>query len=208
MGETKASIRSAALKRRDSLSATDREQKSRLIQRRAVEFSLYLDSPAIALYSAVGSEVATDLVRDHALGAGKELFYPTLAQDGALRWIRCRPGAGFVRGRLGILEPAATDYLPTSDVQGLVMFVPGVAFDLRGERLGRGQGWYDRAIASLGDGVRTVGLAYEIQLVECVPTEPWDRRVQYLITEGRTVDCRDWPLASGVPETLSMKRGC
>jgi len=206
MGETKASIRTAALKRRDSLSATDREQKNRLIQSHAVEFPLYIDSPAIALYSAVGSEVATDIIRDHALGAGKELFYPSLAQDGALRWIRCRPGAGFVRGRYGILEPSGTEYLATTD--GLAVFVPGVAFDLRGERLGRGQGWYDRAIASLGDNVCTIGLAYELQLVERVPTDSWDRRVQYLITEGRIVDCRDWPLASGVPETLSMKRGC
>lgn len=206
MGETKASIRTAALKQRDSLSATDREQKSRLIQSRAVEFHLYIDSPAVALYSAAGSEVATDHIRDHALGIGKELFYPSVAEDGALRWIRCRPGAGFVRGRYGILEPSGTEYLAATD--GLVVFVPGVAFNLCGERLGRGQGWYDRAIVSLGDGVHTIGLAYEVQLVEYVPTEPWDRRVQYLITEGRIVDCRDWPLASGVPETLSMKRGC
>lgn len=206
MGETKASIRTAAQKRRDSLSATDREEKSRLIQSRAVEFSLYLDSPAVALYSSAGSEVATDHIRDHALAIGKELFYPKIAQDGALRWIRCRPGASFVPGRYGITEPSGTEYLATTN--GLVVFVPGVAFSLRGERLGRGQGWYDRAIASLGEGVCTIGLAYELQLVERVPTDSWDRRVQYLITEGRIVDCRDWPPASGVPETLSMKRGC
>jgi 5-formyltetrahydrofolate cyclo-ligase len=208
MGETKASIRTAALKRRDSLPATDREQKSRLIQSRAVEFPLYIDSPAVALYSATGSEVATDLIRDHALGVGKKLFYPSLTPQGDLRWIRCHPESGFVRGRYGILEPAGTEYLKTPEADGLIVFVPGVAFSPHGERLGRGQGWYDRAIASFADVVRTIGLAYEVQLVERVPADSWDRRVQYLITEGRIVDCRDWPRASGVPETLSMKRGC
>src|SRR5262249_22707364 len=206
MGETKASIRTAALKRRDSLSATDREQKSRLIQSRAVALPFYIDSPAVALYSATGGEVATDQIRDYALGIGKQLFYPSVARDGALRWVRCRPGADFVRGRYGIREPSGAEYLATTD--GLVVFVPGVAFSLHGQRLGRGQGWYDRAIASLGEGICTIGLAFELQLVERVPTDSWDRCVQYLITEGRIVDCRDWPLASGVPETLSMKRGC
>jgi 5-formyltetrahydrofolate cyclo-ligase len=208
MGETKASIRTAALKRRDSLSATAREQKSRLIQSRAVEFPLYVDSPAVALYSATGSEVATDLIRDHALRAGKELFYPSLAPEGSLRWVRCRPGSDFVRGRYGILEPAGPDYRTSVDADGLVVFVPGVAFDVFGDRLGRGQGWYDRALASLVGANHTIGLAYETQLEEeRIPTDLWDRRVEYLITEGRIVDCRDRPLTSGVPETLSVKRG-
>jgi 5-formyltetrahydrofolate cyclo-ligase len=209
MGETKASIRNAASKRRDALSATAREQKSCLIQGRAVEFRLYADSPAVALYRATGSEVATDLIRDHALNAGKELFYPSLTPEGLLRWVRCLPGRDFVCGRYGILEPAGADYRVSVDADGLVVFVPGVAFDLFGNRVGRGQGWYDRALASFGATVHTIGLAYETQLEEeRIPTDLWDRRVQYLITEGRIVDCRDRPLASGVPETLSMKRGC
>ncbi len=209
MGETKASIRAAALRRRDSLSATAREQKSRLIQSRAVEFRVYGDSAAVALYSATGSEVATELIRDHALRAGKELFYPSVAPEGSLRWNRCRLATDFVRGRYGILEPAGSDYRTSLEAAGLVVFVPGVAFDLLGGRLGRGQGWYDRALASFGGAVHTIGLAYETQLEEGpIPTDTWDQRVEYLITEGRIVDCRDRPLTSAVPETLSMKRGC
>ncbi len=208
MGETKSSIRTAVLKRRDSLSAEERECKSRLIQARAVEFSLYVESPAIALYSATGSEVATDRIRDDALAAGKAIFYPSLAPEG-LRWIRCRSESEFVPGRYGILEPAGKDYRAASDTDDILVFVPGVAFDLHGGRLGRGQGWYDRAMAALGSGARTVGLAFETQLVERIPCDSWDRRVEYLMTEGRIVDCREWPLASaGVPETLGTKRGC
>jgi 5-formyltetrahydrofolate cyclo-ligase len=64
--------------------------------------------------------------------------------------------------------------------------VPGVAFDLRGARLGRGRGWYDRALARYPAGTR-LGLAYEFQVVPALPEAPWDVRMHALVTEARLI---------------------
>jgi 5-formyltetrahydrofolate cyclo-ligase len=53
--------------------------------------------------------------------------------------------------------------------------------------LGRGGGWYDRLLARLS-GI-FIGLAYEFQLVKKLPAEKWDRKVHYIITENRVIDC-------------------
>jgi 5-formyltetrahydrofolate cyclo-ligase len=87
--------------------------------------------------------------------------------------------------------------LAKNDEEGLIVFVPGLAFDLHGNRLGRGKGWYDRALASLGGQARFIALAFEFQIVDEVPTDSWDRKVHHIITERRIIDCGDLPSDSG-----------
>jgi 5-formyltetrahydrofolate cyclo-ligase len=208
MGETKASIRALVANRREALPAFERTEKSRLIQTRILEFPPYLDAPSIALYSATGNEVATDRIQDHALGRGKKIFYPRLEAE-TIRWVRLHDRNDFVAGRYGILEPTGKEWLAADDIEGLVVFVPGVAFDPRGNRLGRGQGWYDRALAGLGGRATIIALAYDFQIRDRIPTDPWDRAVEYVVTEGRIIDCRNaLEVSQGIPESLSMKRGC
>jgi 5-formyltetrahydrofolate cyclo-ligase len=71
----------------------------------------------------------------------------------------------------------------------LTIFVPGVAFDMQGNRLGRGRGWYDRLLQQAGERAAIVALAYEFQIVDAVPAGPGDQKVNYVITEKRVVDC-------------------
>ena len=100
-------------------------------------------------------------------------------------------------GRYGILEPAGTESMTREDQERLVIFIPGVAFDLRGNRLGRGKGWYDRALALLGEGPTFVALAFEFQLMERLPADRWDRKMHHIITERRIIACGDAPSPSG-----------
>ena len=92
-------------------------------------------------------------------------------------------------GRFGILEPTGKTPLTLRDQGEMVVFVPGVAFDLQGNRLGRGKAWYDRLIKELGRATVTA-LAYDCQIVEEVPADEWDQKVNYIITERRVIDCR------------------
>ena len=208
MGDTKSSIRALAAKLRDSLSAAQVEQQSRLIQDRALQSSFYREASAIALYSATGNEVATEAIGRDAVSRRKRIYFPRLTADAGLQWVASSDANAFHPGRYGILEPTGSDLLDADDADGLVVFVPGVAFDAYGNRLGRGQGWYDRALATLHDRAVTVALAYEFQIMDRIPAEPWDRPVQHIVTEGRTIDCREFASTSGrVPESLSMKRG-
>lgn len=86
----------------------------------------------------------------------------------------------------------------------VVAIVPGVGFDRRGTRLGRGGGFYDRALADLRalGAVTAIGLAYEVQIVEALPRDVWDEGVDIVVSEDRTV------LPEPETESLRGGRGC
>jgi 5-formyltetrahydrofolate cyclo-ligase len=195
MRETKQSLRAAGLVRRHALSRSESLARSRLIQAQALEFSPYLLLCSVALYHPIQNEVETAEIREHALMAGKSVFYPRVGTDDALELIRIGSAMEFSPGRFGVLEPTGKIRLASQDREKLVVFVPGVAFDLHGRRLGRGKGGYDRLIKELA-GATLVGLAYDFQIVDEVPAEAWDQRVHYVITEGSLIDCRSMPVQS------------
>ena len=197
MGETGDKLRANAIHLRRSLSASEIILKSRRIQETALCFPPYLYSRAVALYSPAGNEVSTEEIRDHALKAGKKLFYPKPGGGTGLDFVQVEGPQDLQPGRYGILEPTGNRIMTRQDEQGLVVFVPGLAFDLHGNRLGRGKGWYDRVLAALGEGARFAALAFEFQIVEELPTERWDRKVHHIITERRVINCGDSPSDSG-----------
>lgn len=92
-------------------------------------------------------------------------------------------------GRFGIREPdpdAAVQVLPD---EGDTILVPGLAFDRRGGRLGRGGGFYDRFLERWPNAFR-VGVAFSSQLIESVPCEAHDVRVDAVVTEDGWIDAR------------------
>ena len=195
MREKKHSLRAAALAQRSLLSRSESLARSRLIQARALQFPPYLLRRSVALYNPIQNEVETGEIRDHALVTGKNVFFPRFGLKDSLELIKIESATEFSQGRFGILEPTGERRLAGRDQEELVVFVPGVAFDLRGNRLGRGKGWYDRLIKELG-GAILVALAYDFQIVDEVPAEEWDQRVHYVITERSIVDCRSMPVQS------------
>lgn len=68
-----------------------------------------------------------------------------------------------------------------------VVIVPGVAFTERGDRLGRGGGWYDRLLPQLRDDCATVGVAFDIQVLPELPVEAHDAQVDVVVTETKTL---------------------
>jgi len=81
----------------------------------------------------------------------------------------------------GIAEPHFDPYkeLALKDLDAVI--VPGLAFDKNHHRLGRGKGYYDRFLSTLPKHVTTVGLAFDFQLTDCLPTEAHDMRLQQII---------------------------
>jgi 5-formyltetrahydrofolate cyclo-ligase len=193
-GESKNSLRAAVLAQRGLLSKAESVSRSRSIQAQVLRFPPYQMRRCVAIYSPIQNEVETGDIRDHALATGKQVFYPRCTAENVLDLIEIGSVTDLAFGRFGILEPTGVRRL-SKDQEELVVFVPGVAFDLRGNRLGRGTGWYDRLIAKLGRAT-FVALAYDFQIVDEVPAEEWDQRVHYLITERRIVDCGSMPAQS------------
>jgi len=188
-GEAKQALRSAALARRNALIGAEAERLSRAIQTRAVDFAGYSTCRSVVLYSAIQNEVRADAILAHALKDGKKVFYPRIEADQLAGFFQVLAAADLRIGRFGVLEPCGATRLSEAEYPGLTIFVPGVVFDAHGNRLGRGQGCYDRMLRQLGALPTAVALAYEFQIVDTLPTDPWDQKVQFVITESRVIDC-------------------
>lgn len=92
-------------------------------------------------------------------------------------------------GPLSLLEPTTTP-LPARTLPEVELVVcPGLAANVRGDRLGRGGGWYDRALVHTGQSTPVVLLLNRDEVLDAIPTQPWDRRVDRLATPDGIVDC-------------------
>jgi 5-formyltetrahydrofolate cyclo-ligase len=137
----------------------------------------------IAMYSAVRGEVGTDRIRDGYLAAGSRLYYPRVAEDGGLLFYRHGENDGWALGKFGVREPLVSPHAAARTEGFDLVLVPGMAFDARGRRLGKGYGCYDRFLSGLSDSTLTVGLAFSWQLVPEVPVEEWDVPVDVVVTD-------------------------
>lgn len=137
-----------------------------------------LSHPGIwASYRPFGFE-ASPLIADVS---GVEWVFPRL-QNQTLVFHR---GTTFEKGPHGILQPPATaEAVEVENLRGVL--VPGLAFGRNGARLGRGKGYYDRAL-SLKPSLLKVGLAHACQIVDGIPVENWDVKMDALITDETAI---------------------
>jgi 5-formyltetrahydrofolate cyclo-ligase len=192
MRQRKDVLRARVLAQRSLLAEVEALGWSAKIQARALQFPPYVNCQSLALYSPNQNEVATGVIRDRALVAGKRVFFPRSGPRESLELVQMDSVSDLTEGRFGILEPRGDRRLSPCYQRNLVVFVPGVAFDSRGKRLGRGKVWYVRLIKELEEAT-LVALAYDFQIVEEVPTDAWDQKVHYVISERRIIDCRPMP---------------
>ena len=121
-------------------------------------------------------------------GAGARLALPVVMGRGKPLLMRAFAfGDELVSGVWDIREPAPR----APEVAPDVLIVPLLAFDRRGHRLGYGAGYYDMTIAALraAKTVTAIGIAYAVQEVAAVPTEPHDARLDLVLTEAEVIDC-------------------
>ncbi len=170
----------------------ERRRRSRRIVERLFATAEFRSAASVAFYASWKSEVATHEAIRRALAEGKRVWLPKVAT--APRRLLLAPISDPDRelrpGAYGILEPPPERAVEVVQAQVDLVVVPGVAFGEHGERLGYGQGYYDRLLAQLPDRVVTVGLAFEVQVFPCLPQDPHDVPVQLIITEERILRYR------------------
>jgi 5-formyltetrahydrofolate cyclo-ligase len=162
---------------RGALSASDVARCSAAACTLVVELGSFAESSHVVVYAAIRNEIDPAAIGDRAIRCGKSVYYPSM-ERGEFAFRRSADGPPGSDGtRSPLLDPAADE---------VVFVVPGVAFDPRGARLGRGDGWYDRAFARYRGGVR-LGLAYDFQVLPHVAEAPWDVRMHAVVTDARLV---------------------
>jgi 5-formyltetrahydrofolate cyclo-ligase len=87
------------------------------------------------------------------------------------------------RGKYNIPEPTTAPYTGKIDLT----IVPGLAFDAKGNRLGRGGGYYDRFISATKSQSLLVGVGYDFQMVDSVPTNLFDKRMNYVVSPSKGI---------------------
>ncbi len=182
----KPATRRTLLSCRDGLTVEDRASASvRIAQRTTGEVVAGLSATSvIALYSAKGSEVETQLIDVAARARGLRVVYPRVAGTERVLAFHEVERSNLAASRFGLREPGAdTKAVALAEIS--VFLVPGLAFDREGGRIGWGRGHYDATFAARPEALR-VGLAYECQIVERVPRESHDMLVNIIITEVAT----------------------
>ena len=129
----------------------------------------------VMLYSALPDEVQTQafLEKWHLK---KTIILPTVVGDDIIP-VEYGKDTNFAVGDFNILEPQNEPYTGLFDL----IIVPGVAFDRHGNRLGRGKGYYDRFLCQHLD-VKRIGICFDFQLVDEIPTEPFDIKMDEVLS--------------------------
>jgi 5-formyltetrahydrofolate cyclo-ligase len=170
----KLALRDQVLTARNRRSLLERSEVARAIALHLLAAPEVRRAATVAAYVAVGSEPGTGPLLRELVAAGKRVLLPVLLPDRDLDWAEYRNDEDLVPARLGLLEPAGpplgVDAVATADV----VLVPGVAVSPSGDRLGRGGGSYDRALARVPVGTFTCVLVHDDEIGLDVPVEQHD----------------------------------
>ena len=185
----KRRLRTLLRQQRRALSAQAVRKNSQRITARLCARAMFRQARQILLYSPDDNEVDTEGLWQEARRRGIAVYYPRVTADKQqVEFVRRHDSQPLIPGVFDILVPPGEDML-TSVTQTDLILVPGVGFDPTGHRLGRGRGYYDRAVKGVLAGALRVGLAHECQFVSHLPVDPHDERVDYIVTERRLIEC-------------------
>ncbi|MGB6370836.1 MAG: 5-formyltetrahydrofolate cyclo-ligase [Atribacterota bacterium] len=185
----KEEIRRKILKKRLSLSSEDIRDKSQQVFLNLAETVEYRNSRNIMFYVATRIEVQTEEMIKMSIKMGKNVFVPIILPE----CLNLAPSKIFdfdielEKGKKGIFEPKKEYYrlFPPENID--LIIVPGVAFDLSGNRIGRGFGYYDNFLRKVSSSAKIVALAFEMQIVKKIPNDKNDIPVHKIITEKRII---------------------
>lgn len=166
---------------------SERRTKSTSIQKKLFCKKKFLSSKCIMLYVSKGTgEVETGPIIKKALDMGKKVVLPvTLVRERRIKPVRLKGlRQGFRKSQYGIYEPKKPKRTRPIRIQDIdLVIVPGLAFDKHNNRLGRGQGYYDRFLRHVPGGTPKVGLGFRFQLLDSIPTTDKDVPLTSVISD-------------------------
>ncbi len=188
--EIKRTIRRETLQKRDSLAKDLKAEKDISILQRIIMLPEFSDAKTILFYASFRSEADTMDMIKLSLHLGKLAVLPRVCKkEHILKLYEIKNMDELARGYMWILEPSVDEarLRKLSDID--LVIIPGAAFDTQGNRLGYGAAFYDKLLATLERKIPIIAPAYEEQIVEKIPAEPHDIKVDKIITDKRVIEC-------------------
>lgn len=178
--ETKKAIRKRILGIRSSIPREVQEEKSRKICEAVIKYPYFEQADILFCYMDFHDEVQTELIRREAQKRGMQVAVPRVEGD-SMYFYKVHDDADLEAGYFGIPEPKKTCGLCEAS-GNVLMIVPGTVFDPSCNRMGYGKGFYDRYLAK-HPGIHTVGIAFSEQIVDELPVEETDWKLDAVITD-------------------------
>jgi 5-formyltetrahydrofolate cyclo-ligase len=174
----KAVLRTRVLAARRLLEPAERTAAGRQLRDAVLEAPPTQMAGVVAAYVSVGTEPDTRSLIFALWKRGTYVLLPLLQPDHELDWASYEGPDSLVPGPHGLLQPSEAPRGVTAITSADLVIVPALAVDRRGNRLGRGGGSYDRALARVGPAVPTIALLYDGELLAEVPAGARDQRVR------------------------------
>ncbi len=188
--EEKAALRAKMRQIRTGIENRERDKAASSLVQRLTTLPAVKHAKGIGVYSAYGSELSlrpsVEMLRQRDLPP--TIAYPVMVNETTMVFVSF--SADDDKRVLENPTTLVTNIPPERvvDPAGLeLILVPGLAFDTHGNRLGQGGGFYDRFLPHTGSGTITIGIAFDEQIIDAVPTGPHDRRVNYILTPTRLI---------------------
>jgi 5-formyltetrahydrofolate cyclo-ligase len=172
----KAALRRRILAARAGLTEDQRAEAGRLLRDAVLSLPEAQMAGTVAAYYSVAAEPPTRSLVYALWKRGSYVLLPLLRPDGDLDWASYEGPDSVAAARYGLVEP--TEPAGAAITSADLVIVPALAADRRGNRLGRGRGCYDRALARVGPLIPTIALLYDGELLDELPAGPLDHRVR------------------------------
>lgn len=161
-----------------------RQEASQVIAQRVLGMNCLAMASSVGVYAGVGSEVQTLPMIQALVRAGRVVGLPSM-QGGVMAMREVADVAAMVTGDFGVPEPPEDAQVIEPDV----LLIPGVGFTETGHRIGQGAGHYDRYLEGRYPKPVAIGLAFDEQVVDELPFEAHDQRMNFVVTQTRLIDC-------------------
>ncbi len=177
---TKAHLRRDIAAKRRAIDPQWAKTASERIAENLLSMAVFQSAGTVALYMAIGGEVNLDALFQKCWDLGKRTCIPVFNAEAKIyEMAEVTAETKYSTGHFGIREPISSTPYPTNQID--LMIVPGVAFDRKGNRLGRGGGYYDRLLEGFSGA--SVAVAFDFQILPKIPADPHDKPVDFLVTE-------------------------
>lgn len=187
----KKELRKEAKVYRNIMSEKDRLALSADIGNNLKHINEFREADEILIYVSLKGEVETLKLIQELLVEGKKAVYCPLTYKNEMEFYRIFSLDDLKEGNFHVLEPTpiAERKLKFLSERCYCMILPGLMFDMKGNRLGYGKGYYDKYLAKISHEIKitTIGLTYEGTLIKEIPIENTDQNIDYVVTESKII---------------------